>query len=156
MQTGETHNMTGRLTIRVLSDDGTVIEERQIKNLITTRGRAAVAQLFAGVKAKPALFIAVGDNNGQLQPPASPDNVKLGRELEKVPVTITDADVQSNAVTVVARLSRPPADQKRDLREAGIILKLGSEEILYNRVLFEAVMTQTASTDITLSWAVTF
>lgn len=54
----------GRIQIQVINKDGSFGEKRDIKNLIMTVGKAAIAGLMGGVGAVPAFaWIAVGTSN---------------------------------------------------------------------------------------------
>lgn len=152
----EHQQMKGTLTITVRDRNGAVREELRVRNLITNKGRAMVGSLFG----QPGTYvskmaIAVGEDGSE---PAK-DDTKLGKPFDLAPATAKPG-ASANVILVEAKLTMlADSAARRELREAGIIVTVktgtSTENYLYNRVTF-GVVTQTSSTDISLSWEVTF
>jgi hypothetical protein len=154
----EHQTMSGVLTIVVRDRQGRMLEERRVHNVITNQGREMVGRLFSQPKVTvTALAITVGE--GATKEAAT--DTGLAKPVATAPATAAPAqNKQANVIAVAAKLpaiSDPNA--RRELTEAGIVVTVQageqSQDYLYNRVTFP-VVTQTSSTDISLSWEVTF
>lgn len=155
----EHQTMSGVLTIVVRDRHGRVLEERRVHNVITNQGREMVGRLFSQPKVTvTALAITVGEGD---TPREAATDTGLARPAATAPATAAPAQGKpANVIAVAAKLpaiSDPNA--RRELKEAGIVVTVQageqSQDYLYNRVTFP-VVTQTSSTDISLSWEVTF
>lgn len=70
--------VTGRIHVEVINHDGSIADKRDIKNLIMTVGKAAIAGLIGGVGGVPVFaWIAVGTSNTA----ASAGQTTLGAEI---------------------------------------------------------------------------
>ena len=166
---------TGRLHL-VLRDPRSqqVIESRCVPNLVTTAGRALLADLLTGSAQSIAqIQMAVGsgllDGETEVQAPAYEDTA-LRNELTRVVTELSAPTVAAlvpdgppRSITAVTAVLEPQlGGESLVLREAGLVMtRLGSgegspeTEILYNRVVFPTI-TKEPELQMTLTWEVIF
>lgn len=150
-------DMKGRLTLKLQTLDGAIVEEKTIDNMIVNPGRRLVANLFSGQGgAKPIRSIAVGTNDT----PTSPGQTNLfgtviSKTISKIVVQEPNNDRVNVQVSIDLGANEPtiPAGQTAvELKEAGIFNEDG---IMYNRVTFP-VVSKTADFKLTLVWEIIF
>ncbi len=162
----ESNDMKGRLTLRLSTPDGTVVQELRPHNRIVVSGRTLVAQLFAGVTGgqppEKVTHMAVGSDATAA---ADSQTALLAERAPRKPiaeVSYIDFDETVNNVTtrrVRATLKAvfdfaDANDPAVPLREAAIFTAAAGG-VMYNRVVFEPV-TKTNAFKLTLLWDVTF
>lgn len=171
---------TGRLHL-VLRDPRTqrVIEARTVPNLVTTAGRALLADLLTGAAqgiARIELAVGSGLAEDETEPtPPAPGDTELRNELLRV-----DTELEASSVAVLGE-GQPPRSitaisavleaqlggEALALREAGLVMtRLAGNgngegegepetEILYNRVVFPLI-TKEPELQMSLTWEVIF
>jgi hypothetical protein len=161
----ETINMRGELTLRLVDEQGQVIQQQHYKNRIVKTGRQLVAELFGGPPgdARPTkvTHIAVGDDG---TPTTDADTAlkaeRMRKPIASVQYTEFDEIVGSDTVrrvkaTLQTELDYSEANNtKTALQEAGIFTA-AEGGIMYNRVVFEPVK-KTQSFKLMLVWEITF
>ncbi|WP_255991718.1 hypothetical protein [Chitinolyticbacter albus] len=156
----EVNGLAGVLGIVVRDQDGRIVEERRVNNLITTAGRRVLAQLMTGVVSPGLLQIAVG-GSGEV---ATPEDVQLYKPLDvadaKVPSLDTTPDGNSGLPRVLAAVQATlPArggGEVQELQEAGILITPSNQlPVLYNRVTFPPI-NRSGNLELTLTWEVIF
>jgi hypothetical protein len=135
-----------------------LVEWRRVDNLIMIAGRQFLAQRFTGeAVGKPELAIVVGIGESKEQP----EDRALEHQVDRVeatilPVSIDNGEGESRVTAAVtATLPATTDGTEQPLHEAGILIRLGQKEVLYNRVTFP-VVTRDGNLDLTLTWEVTF
>ena len=155
----EQHGLGGCLHIVLRDLSGTVHEQRQVRNLITTTGKMLLANYFSGIiLGKPELAIAVGSSGDEV----SETDTALKNEVEKAVATVPSVHVKKEGgvdrvvATVTATLQATQEEKQQQLREAGILITPpNSDPVLYNRVVFP-VVTRTGNMEMTLTWELVF
>ena len=161
MNLRETQQLDGVLTLELVRADGTLVERRRVHNLITTAGRALLAQLLMGrLDALPTRWeIVVGRGLA----PARPADTALGERLDqaedaapRVEVTPDEAGPGTVRATVSATLPPPAPGVVQPLTEAGIQITVGrAPPVLFNRVRFEPI-TRGDNMSLKLTWEISF
>lgn len=154
----ERHQVTGRLTIQVRSENGDWVDVRRVDNLITTAGKTLLARVFTGALQGHQLQVAVG---GGGDAPVAGDT-KLNPKLDQVaasfgdPVTRTVDGTEMIVVTVSADLPARGNAEPQVLREAGIVAVASNQpDVLYNHVTFDPI-SRSGSLEMKLTWEVMF
>lgn len=161
----ETHDMRGRLTLRVSDAEGNVVHERPCKNRIVTSGRRLVAQMFGGVSSGPAptrvTHMAVGTDGTA---PADGDDALRAQRGGRKPVGAVvyeefdesgpGGQVRRVRARLTAEFDFGEANGGEPLREAGVF-NAATGGVMYNRVVFDAV-TKTDAFKLTLIWDIVF
>lgn len=151
MSLKEQHGLSGRLHI-TLTDGGRVVGERHVDNLITDAGRQLLARLFAGQAQANELRIAVG-TNAELLDAAEATITKVAEAKASV---VVDLGGDGRALArVVATLPASGDDKPQPIQEAGILIVLPDDAVVYNRVTFP-VVHRAGNLDMTFSWEVSF
>jgi hypothetical protein len=161
---------TGRLHLVLLDPrTRTVVQSRCVPNLVTTAGRALIADLLTGAHSVAKIELAVGTGlaDGEPEPtPPSAADTGLAHEVLRIPTEregsrITAGDPPRSVTAISAVLEAQLGGDAMELREAGLVLtRLGSgdngdTEILYNRVVFPTI-TKEPELQMTLTWEVIF
>ncbi len=77
MRSCERQKLSGKVEIILRDKDGTIVDRKKMKNLITSMGKSLVANLFRGTEKQAVSHMAVGTG----KTPPSPQDTKLGSEL---------------------------------------------------------------------------
>lgn len=149
----EQHGLSGRLHIVLTDPSGRVVDERRVDNLITTSGRALLARLFAGQAQISELRIAVGSNGTALD--ASKATLTAVADAKASVADPSISDDGKVTAKVVATLPATGDVNTQQLQEAGILMVVGNNKTVYNRVTFP-VVSRAGNLEMTLSWEVTF
>jgi hypothetical protein len=160
---------------------GEIVVDRWIDNLITTKGRDLLAQLLTGeIQGITAVLLAIGGYTPGTPvpspyPAAAPADERLHRPLRRLETSLLQVGtrVESNPPRALRSISALiPAEIGGDvlvLREAGLVMStaagdpgeadpttgLAPGEVLYNRVVFDAI-TKDPQLQMTLTWEVMF
>lgn len=162
----ESNDMKGRLTLRLSTPEGTVVQELRPNNRIVMSGRTLVAQLFGGVSGgqSPAkvTHMAVGSNATAAAD--SQTALLAERAPRKAIADVSYVDFDETVNNITTRRVRATLravfdfaeanDPAVPLREAAIFTA-ATGGVMYNRVVFEPV-TKTNAFKLTLLWDVTF
>ncbi|GAA5787150.1 hypothetical protein GCM10007860_33650 [Chitiniphilus shinanonensis] len=157
----EVNGLGGVLGIVVRDLDGRIVEERRVKNLITTAGRVALAQLMTGGASPGRLQIAVGGSGKE----TAPEQTALLDPLDIADATVPalgaappedEAPPRVKATVQATLPARGSAGEVQALQEAGIVITLSNQQtVLYNRVTFPPI-NRSGNLELTLTWEVIF
>ncbi|GBC61345.1 hypothetical protein DENIS_2305 [Desulfonema ishimotonii] len=160
----ESNYMTGKVRILLTDGMGTVLQERQVRNMIVNSGRKLMADLFAGTSAgDPVRYMGIGTGDAA----TTAGMTGLASEIshltpDQSPRTLVDAQITEPAegaiITVTAAFNGEDfiADDAGELslQEAGLFTE-DAEGTMYNRVTFDPIPLRRGY-EITLIWDVTF
>ncbi|HSC80038.1 MAG TPA: hypothetical protein VLC08_06775, partial [Chitinolyticbacter sp.] len=153
--------LAGVLGIVVRDQDGSIVEERRVNNLITTAGRRVLAQLMTGGVSPGLMQIAVGSGDKDVTPGDEKLNWQLDVADAKVPSVDTIAAEDDNGLPrvralVQATLPARVGGEVQELKEAGILITPTNQlPVLYNRVTFPPI-NRSGNLELTLTWEVIF
>ena len=136
---------TGKLTIEIKNDKGTVIETREVKNLVVDAGLDYIASRMKDATATAMSHMAIGTGSTA----AAAADTTLGTEADRNALTSTT--VTDNAVAYVASFAAGTGTGA--ITEAGI-LNASSGGTLLCRTVF-SVVNKGASDSMTITWTVT-
>ena len=136
---------TGKLTIEIKNDKGTVIETREVKNLVVDAGLDYIASRMKDTSATAMSHMAIGTGSTA----AAAANTTLGSEADRNALTSTT--VTDNAVAYVASFAA--GEGTGAITEAGIF-NAASGGTLLCRTVF-SVVNKGASDSMTITWTVT-
>ena len=136
---------TGKLTIEIKNDKGTVIETREVKNLVVDAGLDYIASRMKDTSATAMSHMAIGTGSTA----AAAANTTLGSEADRNALTSTT--VTDNAVAYVASFAA--GEGTGAITEAGIF-NASSGGTLLCRTVF-SVVNKGASDSMTITWTVT-
>lgn len=136
---------TGKLTIEIKNDKGTVIETREVKNLVVDAGLDYIASRMKDTTATAMSHMAIGTGSTA----AAAANTTLGSEADRNALTSTT--VTDNAVAYVASFAA--GEGTGAITEAGIF-NASSGGTLLCRTVF-SVVNKGASDSMTITWTVT-
>lgn len=137
--------MTGQVSIRILDKDGSVKDERNIKNLVVTVGKEFIASRMVGTSAGVMSHMAVGSDNTA----AAVGNTALGSELGRV--AIIPGTSSGAVVTYIATF--PAGTGTGAVVEAGLFNASSSGTMLCRTVF--SVVNKGADDAMTITWQVT-
>ncbi len=157
--------MKGTLHLQLRDRDGSLVDERRVHNTVLRTGGGLVAQLFTG-SAGPITHMAVGTSD------ADPTSVAVdglanddgaggpglqGDVSAPIPADafLIDDDELHQRIVVRVRATMPESAAVGTVREAGLVSRQGSDDVLYNRVVF-APIEKGPDHDLTLFWEVEF
>ena len=135
---------TGKLTIEIKNDKGTVIETREVKNLVVDAGLDYIADRMKN-NSTVMSHMAIGTGSTA----AAAANTTLGSEADRNALTSTT--VTDNAVAYVASFAA--GEGTGAITEAGIF-NASSGGTLLCRTVF-SVVNKGASDSMTITWTVT-
>ena len=136
---------TGKLTIEIKNDKGTVIETREVKNLVVDAGLDYIASRMKDATATAMSHMAIGTGSTA----AAAADTTLGTEADRNALTSTT--VTDNAVAYVASFAA--GEGTGAITEAGIF-NASSGGTLLCRTVF-SVVNKGASDSMTITWTVT-
>tara|TARA_Y100000004_G_C8915156_1_gene412747 strand:- start:324 stop:767 length:444 start_codon:yes stop_codon:yes gene_type:complete len=136
---------TGKLTIEIKNDKGTVIETREVKNLVVDAGLDYIASRMKDTTATAMSHMAIGTGSTA----AAAADTTLGTEADRNALTSTT--VTDNAVAYVASFAA--GEGTGAITEAGIF-NASSGGTLLCRTVF-SVVNKGASDSMTITWTVT-
>lgn len=148
-------NIAGRLTLRLCTPDGRLVEEVTAHNDITLAGRALVASLFNHDKAADPIARVSKMKVGQSGQVFNADQTALGQEVAETDITsIEEVPNPGGASRMMLRLTGelPEDANLGPLQEAGLFTDDG---VMYNRVTFDTI-TKSDKFKLTLVWEITF
>lgn len=157
MSLHETLDIAGRLTLRLHTPDGRVVDERTAHNDITIHGRGLVARLFNGtVEADvPRVSrICVGSGDRKFDPRDNALQARVGC----TPIDSVEEGEVTDATNRLRRRLRITGQLGEDecngeLREAGLFT--AGDEVMYNRVVFKPI-NKSPEFQLTLVWDIIF
>ena len=135
---------TGKLTIEIKNDKGTVIETREVKNLVVDAGLDYIADRMKN-NSTVMSHMAIGTGSTA----AAASDTTLGSEADRNALTSTT--VTSNAVAYVASFAA--GEGTGAITEAGIFNASSSGTLLCRTVF--SVVNKGASDSMTITWTVT-
>jgi len=141
----ETVNVTGRLKISRLNENGDELEVREVKNLIVAVGKNVITSRLVGNTTAIPSHMAVGSSNTA----ATTAQTALGTEISRV--TLDSSTRTNNTIAYVATF--PAGTGTGTLTEAAILNASSSGDMLC-RTNFNAV-NKGASDVIVITWNVT-
>lgn len=146
--------ITGELTITLTSEDGTIKDNRQVKNLVVGSGKDYIARLMRQavtgvVYVSPMSHMAVGTT----QTVAVAGDVGLGAELGRVALTLNSGAHTGTGPTVTYSATFGPGVGTGALKEAGILNAAQGGNMLA-RTTFN-VVNKEASDSLTITWSIT-
>ena len=144
----ETLKVTGQVSIKLLAKDGSVLETREIPNLVVTAGKTFIASsMLKTTSNSPAAMthMAVGTSSTA---PAAGDTT-LGAEVGRV--ALASSTSSANVVTYTATF--PAGTGTGALVEAGI-LNAASAGTLLCRTTF-SVVNKGAADAMSITWTIT-
>ena len=136
---------TGKLTIEIKNDKGTVIETREVKNLVVDAGLDYIASRMKDTSATAMSHMAIGTGSTA----AAAADTTLGTEADRNALTSTT--VTDNAVAYVASFAA--GEGTGAITEAGIFNASSSGTLLCRTVF--SVVNKGASDSMTITWTVT-
>ena len=136
---------TGKLTIEIKNDKGTVIETREVKNLVVDAGLDYIASRMKDTTATAMSHMAIGTGSTA----AAAADTTLGTEADRNALTSTT--VTDNAVAYVASFAA--GEGTGAITEAGIF-NASSGGTMLCRTVF-SVVNKGASDAMTITWTVT-
>jgi hypothetical protein len=136
---------TGKLTIEIKNDKGTVIETREVKNLVVDTGLDYIASRMKDTTDTAMSHMAIGTGSTA----AAAADTTLGTEADRNALTSTT--VTDNAVAYVASFAA--GEGTGAITEAGIF-NASSGGTLLCRTVF-SVVNKGASDSMTITWTVT-
>jgi hypothetical protein len=137
--------LSGKLTLTLISPDGQVVDSRDIDNLIVQTGKNFFANAGLFASASPFTNIAVGTSGT----PAALSDTILGAEISRL--IFTSSSVAANVITMVVTF--PAGMATGALQEAGIF-NAASAGTMLSHVVF-SVINKGVLDSLTISWAVT-
>lgn len=135
----------GTLDITVRGPDGTIKDEKKIKNLIVDDGLEYIASRMTGTSENVMSHMAVGTGSTA----AAGADTALGNEVDRNALTSTT--VTSNAIAYVC--SWAAGDGTGALTEAGLFNAVSSGTMLCRTVF--GTVTKGASDSMTITWTIT-
>lgn len=163
MSLHETLDIAGRLTLRLHTPDGRVVDERVAHNDITIHGRSLVARLFnVKTESEPPRVsrMCVGSNGD----PFDAQKNALGAVVDCVPIATVEETTVTDAGSKPRRRLRITGELgtgqgNGELREAGLFTAKDNAnpaaEIMYNRVTFKPI-NKSPEFQLTLVWDILF
>ena len=136
---------TGELKIERFNSEGSIIETREIKNLVVTVGKTFIASRVVGTASAVMSHMSIG--SGTATPVVG--DTTLGTELGRV--ALTSGTASSNAVTYIATF--PAGTGTGAITEAGIF-NAASAGTMLARTKFD-VVNKAAGDSIAITWVVT-
>lgn len=163
MSLHETLDISGRLTLRLHTPDGRVVDERVAHNDITLAGRQLVARLFNGTVQEQVPRVSrmcVGGSDVGFKA----DQTALGAAIGCVPIdsveesTVNDSDSRPRKrLRITGELGTGQCNG--ELREAGLFTAKNDRdpaaEVMYNRVTFKPI-NKSPEFQLTLVWDILF
>lgn len=137
--------LTGKVNIKKYEDNGDLIDNIDINNIIVTTGQNYIAQRILNNSTTAMTHMAIGSS----QIPQTIDDTALYQEILRN--SFLSTFVTGNQVEYVTTFA-PPASISRSITEAGI-LNAATGGILLCRTTFPAV-TQSTSQTIAISWII--
>jgi hypothetical protein len=160
MSVHETLDIAGRLTLRLHTPDGRVVDERTAHNDITFRGRDLVARLF-NFKLEAAVprvsRMGVGTGGRPFDPK---DNALASRVDPWIPISNVEEGIHTEPSGRERRRLRITGELgenecNAELREAGLFTGRDGDLVMYNRVVFPPI-NKTSEFQLTLVWDIIF
>ena len=149
-------NIAGRLTLRLCTPDGRIVEEVTAHNDITLAGRTLVASLFNHDKAADPIKRVSKMKVGSSGKDFDAADAALGEYVDETPIITPIEEVPNpgGASRMMLRLTGelPEDADLGPLKEAGLFT---DDDVMYNRVTFETI-TKSDKFKLTLVWEITF
>ena len=136
---------TGKLTIEIKNPQGTVIETREVKNLVVDDGLEFIASRMKDTSSTAMSHMAIGTGSTA----AAASDTALGTEAARQGLTSTT--VTANAVAYVASFAAGSGTGA--ITEAGILNGASGGSLLCRTVF--SVVNKGASDSMTITWTVT-
>lgn len=148
----------GRMTLKVESADGQLIDVRRANNIVLRKGAGIIASLFTGAAgSKPIDHIQVGFAREAataeltaLTPPANDIPAAALRSVLQPGSFKIETDKPRNIQVSVVAVFQPTLDLE-NVTEAGLL----ADDELYNQVVFEPV-TMRVGQNVTFFWEIDF
>lgn len=160
MTTQEELNALNKLTIRKWDQNGKMVDERQINNMIMLEGRRMIANLFTGYEKKvsPITHCAVGIKNNPSQPKMETLIQEVGRKAFNSNEIKIEEYTDSVGKTPRIKVLIPCTFEKNEandvtLAEAGLFNALKGG-VMYNRVVISPPITKTKDFTLTFEWEI--
>ena len=148
MLVGDTALVTGRVEFRLYNEDGELKHALSVPNLVTTAGKAVIADRMKAAPAKAAMtHMAVGTSATA----AAVGDTALGAEVGASRTALTSTSVSTNVITYVCTFGAGVGTGT--LAEAGIFNNSPGGDML-SRTVFTA-FAKGAGDSLAVSWAVT-
>lgn len=145
MNAQETLKVIGDVKVALTAPDGSIKEEREIKNLVVTTGLNFIASRMKDGTASVMSHMAVGSGTAS----AALANTALGTELGRVALTATT--VSGNAVTYTATFG--PGTGTGAVTEAGVFNAASSGTMLCRTTFL--VVNKDAGDTLSITWTIT-
>ncbi len=161
MTTQEEQNALNKLTIRKWDQNGKMVDERLINNMIMLEGRRMIANLFTGYEiVNPVTHCAIGikDTPSQPQMEALEDEIKrkaFNRKDIKIEVYDEGLNSRANRIKVLIPCTFEKGEANGTLGEAGLFNAL-KDGTMYNRVVISPPITKTKDFTLTFEWEIIF
>jgi len=136
--------VTGDVAITLFNKDGSVKDQREIKNLVVTVGKEFIAARMVGTPAEMS-HMAIGSGTTA----AAGGNTALGSELGRVALGSDSA----SGVVVTYTASFPPGTGTGAVTEAGVFNAASSGTMLCRTVF--AVVNKGADDAMSITWQIT-
>lgn len=150
----ENTKVTGRLTIRVISEGGEIRHELDVPNLIVTTGKNFIASRMKDASLTTMSHMAIGD--GSSTSPGTPTAAALTDTAlgnEKARVTLTSTTVTANQIVYTANYPANTPSASCEVCEAGIF-NASTAGTMLCRTTFTKV-TKATTDAMTITWTVT-
>lgn len=144
MNSQDSLKLSGKLSIVVTGEDGSVKDSREINNLVVSAGISFIASRMKDATATAMSHMAVG--TGAVA--AAAGNTALGAESARVALTSTTA----NATNVVYVASFPAGTGTAALTEAGLFNAASAGTMLCRTVY--SVINKGANDTMTVTWTI--
>lgn len=157
MSFGESIGVAGRIHLSVYEPGGRLVEERRVNNLVTLEGRRLLGRCLAGlVIPGTQLQLAIGTGTRA----TSLDDLTLEREVAAVPVdspqVVVDGDGATRRAMLRVRAVFPAlVGETQLIGEAGVVLQVGGQPLLFNRAIFP-VVSRAERLEVALAWEILF
>lgn len=140
----ETIKATGNVAITLYNKDGSIKDQREIKNLVVTVGKEFIAARMVGTPSEMS-HMAIGSGSTA----AAAGDTALGSELGRVALSSDSA----SGVVVTYGASFPPGTGTGGVTEAGVF-NAGTAGTMLCRTTF-AIVNKGADDGLTITWNIT-
>ena len=137
---------TGQVTIVLRDENGNIIIDKSVPNMVVTSGKSYIAARMAGAASNVMSHMAVGVSNLAVVPAQT----TLSSELSRV--ALASIVASSNQVTYTA-IFPSGASTGGALQEAGIF-NAGAAGTMLSRTIFD-VVNKADGDSLTISWVIT-
>jgi hypothetical protein len=136
--------LTGRLTVDLVAEDGTIKDTQEIPNLVVTTGKTFVASRMAGNSAGVMSHMAIGTSPTA----AAASDTALGAEVARV--TLTSTTASNNDVVYVGSFPVQTPSSAESIVEAAI---LNGDDTMLCRTVF-SVISKAPTDSLSITWTV--